>query len=251
MTRFKDKVVLITGAGSGFGLAAAKAFAAEGAQLALSDVNTDGIDLPGALVTTVDVSQEDQIADQVAAVTKQFGRLDIAVNNAGIGGTLSPIVKTPVEEFDQVMAVNARGVFLGMKHQLPAMMAAGSGAIVNISSASGILGAAGLGAYAASKHAVVGLTRAAADEAARFNVRVNAVCPSFADTPLYNALADEVAERQGITREEASQSITKRIPMRRVAKLEEVTTAILWAADPSNTFMTGQTIAIDGGLSAV
>lgn len=251
MSRFDGKVVMITGAGSGFGLDAAKRFAAQGALLSLSDLNTDAIDLPGALISTVDVRDENALAAQVAATLDTFGKLDIAVNNAGYGGALSSLVDTPTEEFDKLMAVNLRGVFLGMKHQLPPMLAARSGAIVNISSASGLVGAGALAAYAASKHGVVGLTRSAADEVARFGIRVNALCPSFADTPLFNEMADAVADQHGMTRQDAYARITKRIPMRRVAHVNEVTQAILWAADPENSFMTGQAISIDGGLTAI
>ncbi|MHA3915949.1 SDR family NAD(P)-dependent oxidoreductase [Halovulum sp. GXIMD14793] len=251
MSRFAGKVVLITGAASGFGLMVAQDLAAQEARLSLSDIAPDGIDIPDAMISKVDVSQEADIAGQVADTLDRFGQLDIAINNAGIGGRMAPITETTVEEFDQLMAVNARGVFLGLKHQLPPMLAAGSGAIVNVSSASGLVGAAAIASYAAAKHAVIGLTRSAADEVARRNVRVNAVCPSFADTPLFNAMADDMAARYDTDRSGAYDRITRRIPMRRVAKVSEVTQAILWACDPANSFMTGQAISIDGGLTAI
>lgn len=251
MSPFQGKTVLITGAGNGFGLATARAFAAQGAQLALSDVDVQGIDIAGALVQQVDVSHEDQISGHVEACLARFGRIDVAVNNAGIGGAMAPIWETDVADFDRVMAVNARGVFLGMKHQIPPMIVAGGGAIVNISSASGLVGAAAMSAYAASKHAVVGLTRSAADEVARFKLRVNAICPSFTDTDLFNELADALGAKHGLDRADAYKRITSRIPMRRVAHVDEVVQAVLWAADPGNSFMTGQAIAIDGGLTAV
>lgn len=250
MSRFDGQVVLITGAASGFGAEAAKRFAAEGAQLALSDrVAFEGPE--GALVDQVDVSQEADHEAHIARVIERFGRLDIAINNAGIGETMEPITKTRVETFDRTMAVNARGVFLGMKHQLPPMLAAGHGSILNIASAAGIVGAGHLSAYAASKHAVVGLTRAAADEVARKGVRINALCPSFAATPLFNAMADQMADLRGEDRDAAYARISARVPMRRVAEVGEIVQAMLSVCDPANTFMTGQAIAVDGGLSAV
>jgi len=127
----------------------------------------------------------------------------------------------------------------------------GGGAILNVASAAGVLGAGMLSAYAASKHAVVGLTRAAADECARMNIRVNAICPSFASTPMFNHMADTMAERRSMSREEAYARIAVRVPMRRVARPEEIVQAMLWIVDPENSFMTGQAVSIDGGLTAV
>lgn len=253
--RFKDKVVMITGAASGFGAKAAQSFAAEGAKLALCDLDADSftkMELPkGTLIARVDVSREDDIAEFVSKTISQFGQLDVAINNAGISNVMKPLTATPVEEFDRIMAVNARGVFLGMKHQLPPMMSAGQGAVLNISSAAGVLGAGYLSAYAASKHAVVGLTRAAADEAARKGVRVNALCPAFASTPMFETLSDEMGAEQGLSPQEIRDKITARVPMRRVADAHEIVQAMLWACAPENSFMTGQAISIDGGLSAV
>jgi len=258
--RFDGHVVLITGAGSGFGAAAARAFATEGARLALSDRDGAAVTAvagelrdAGAEVldATVDVTEEAQVADHVAALLHRFGQLDVAVNNAGVCHPLMPLADTPLEVFERMMAVNARGVFLGLKHQLPPMVARGTGVVLNIASAAGLVGAGGLAAYAASKHAVVGLTRAAADEAARHGVRVNALCPSFADTPLFHGIADPLATARGTDRAGVEARISGRVPMRRVARTQEVVQAMLWACAPDNTFMTGQAIAIDGGLTAV
>ncbi|PKP79599.1 MAG: short-chain dehydrogenase [Alphaproteobacteria bacterium HGW-Alphaproteobacteria-2] len=258
--RFAGRVVLITGAGSGFGAAAARAFATEGASLALSDRDgaalaavADGLRVAGAkvLAAEVDVTEEADVAGHVADVLARLGRLDVAVNNAGVCQALLPLAETPLAEYERMMAVNARGVFLGLKHQLPLMVAQGAGAILNIASAAGLVGAGGLAAYAASKHAVVGLTRAAADEVARHGVRVNALCPAFADTPLFAELAAPFAEVRGIDRAGAEARIASRVPMQRVARTDEVVQAMLWACAPENSFMTGQAIAIDGGLTAV
>ncbi|MBM7069640.1 SDR family NAD(P)-dependent oxidoreductase [Actibacterium sp. 188UL27-1] len=249
--RFTGQVVLITGAASGFGAEAARRFAAEGARLVLSDLDPIADPPIDVLDHPADVSDADQMAALHEAALDRFGQIDVAINNAGIGHDLAPLTDIPVEAFDRMMAVNARGVFLGMKHQLPGMIARKSGVILNVSSAAGLLGASHLSAYAASKHAVVGLTRAAADEVARAGVRVNAVCPSFAATPLFNEMADDIATKRGMDRETAYTHIAARIPMRRVARVEEVVQAMVWACDPANSFMTGQTISIDGGLTAV
>ena len=258
--RFVGKVVQITGAASGFGALAARRFAAEGARLALSDIDgaglaerTEALRADGAEVFSapLDVADETAVADHLAALTRRFGGLDVAINNAGLGHPLAPLHKLDTATFDRVMAVNARGVFLGMKYQLPAMLAAGRGAILNVASAAGLVGAGSLSAYAASKHAVVGLTRAAADEVARRGIRVNALCPSFAATPLFDEMADQIATRHGATRDAAYGRISARVPMGRVARPEEVVQAMLWICAEDNSFMTGQAIAIDGGLTAV
>jgi NAD(P)-dependent dehydrogenase (short-subunit alcohol dehydrogenase family) len=258
--RFENRVVMITGAAGGFGAAAARRFAAEGAALVLSDMDkpglaslTDDLTRNGSAVFSelVDVTSEKEIESHIASAATALGPLDVAINNAGIGQSLAPLTETTLADYDRIMAVNARGVFLGMKHQLPGMIALGRGAILNVASAAGLVGAGQLAAYAASKHAVVGLTRAAADEVARKGIRINALCPSFAPTPLFNEMADEIGARHGMTREDAYARIAARIPMRRVARVDEVVQAMLWACDPANSFMTGQTISIDGGLTAV
>lgn len=256
--RFLEKVVMISGAASGFGRLAARQFAAEGAKLSLSDIDADGLADTARMVSEVphltcqiDVRTESDHARWVAETREAFGRIDIALNNAGAGQPMTRIPDTPVEEFDRMMAINARGVFLAMKHQLPVMAEARGGAILNTASAAGLVGSGHLAAYAASKHAVVGLTRAAADEYARYNVRVNAICPSFAVTPLFDEMADEIAEARGESREDAYGRIAGRIPMRRVAGPEEVVSVMLSIVDPANTFMTGQAISVDGGLTAV
>lgn len=250
---YEGRVVLVTGAAGGFGALAARRFAAEGARLALSDVA--GVEALaeelGAFGEAVDVSDEEAVERHVARTLERYGRLDVAINNAGVGHALVPLTKLPVAEFDRMMAVNARGVFLGMKHQLPPMIEAGRGAILNVASAAGLVGAGHLAAYAASKHAVVGLTRAAADEVARHGVRVNALCPSFAATPLFEEMADAVMERHGGDRAEAHARIAARVPMRRVARPEEIVQAMLWICHDDNAFMTGQAVALDGGLTAV
>jgi NAD(P)-dependent dehydrogenase (short-subunit alcohol dehydrogenase family) len=258
--RFAGNSVLITGAGSGFGRLAAERFAGEGARLTLQDISDAGlaetaerVRAKGGEVAALagDVSVEAHAKTLVELALASYGRLDIALNNAGTGNGIAAIPQISVEDFDRVMAVNARGVFLGMKYQIPAIAKGGGGSILNTASAAGVIGAGYLGAYAASKHAVVGLTRAAADESARQNIRINAICPSFAATPMFNAMADQMSAERGMTREEAYARIASRVPLRRVAAPEEIVQAMLWIVSPENSFMTGQAISIDGGLTAV
>jgi len=257
--RFANKVVMITGAAGGFGAAAALRFAQQGATLVLSDMDKAKLDeftdsLPDSVryqAERIDVTQEFEIISHIEQSIKIFGAIDVAINNAGIGQALLPLSETSEADFDRVMAVNTKGVFLGMKHQLPGMIKRKSGVILNIASAAGLIGAGHLAAYAASKHAVIGLTRSAADEVARYGIRVNALCPSFAPTALFNEMADDIGTRYGVDRQEAYDRVTARIPMRRVAEIGEVVQAMLWACDPENSFMTGQAISIDGGLTAV
>ncbi len=173
------------------------------------------------------------------------------MNNAGLGHDVKPLHFLTVEDFDLNMNVNAKGVFLCMKYQIPLMQKAGGGAIVNTASAAGLVGSGHLSLYSAAKHAVVGLTKAAADENAKRGIRVNALCPSFSATPMVDEMADIVGGRSGLSREEAFTHIASRIPMGRVSEPEEVVQAMLWICAPENSFMTGQAIAIDGGLTAV
>lgn len=258
--RFEGLTVMLTGAAGGFGRAAAERFAAEGARLILSDIAetplralADRLSDAGAevLAERVDVTEEAQIAAHVTRALSRFHALDVAVNNAGIAPPLAPLTATDAATYDRVMAVNARSVFLAMKHQIPPMHAAGGGAILNVASAAGLVGAGQMAAYAASKHAVVGMTRAAADEVAGLGIRVNALCPAFAATPLFEGIADALAGRRGESRAATDARFTRRIPMGRIASAAEVADAMLWLADPANSFMTGQAVALDGGLTAV
>jgi NAD(P)-dependent dehydrogenase (short-subunit alcohol dehydrogenase family) len=256
MGEFEGKVVLVTGAGQGFGRLAAQRFAEAGAAVVLGDIDRDKLTETGALVAEAggrailhpcDVASESDVKALVAAAGTAFGGLDIAVNNAGIVHDMARLPDLSFADFQKMMAVNAGGVFLGMKYQIPALLARGGGAIVNISSAAGLLGAPMLSAYAASKHAVIGLSRAAADEYARRNIRINAVCPSFAAT----RMGESGLTALGGTREEAIAKMTARVPMRRMGRPEEVVEAILWLASDRSSFVTGQALAVDGGLTAV
>lgn len=253
---FQGKVALITGAGSGIGRATALAFGAAGATVVVSDVNETGGQETVALVAQAggdalfvgaDVSRPDEVAALVAETVRHFGRLDIAVNNAGIGGAWARTADYPLAEWERVLAVNLSGVFYCMQQELRQMLAQdgtaqSGGAIVNVASIAGQRALANSPAYTASKHGVIGLTRTAAQEYARQNIRVNAVCPVFTRTPLFDGMIEghsHLAER-----------FEKSIPMRRFGQPEEVAAAILWLCSDAAGFVTGQALNVDGGLTA-
>src|SRR5690606_12853560 len=256
MGRFDGLTVLISGAAGGFGSGAAKRFAAEGARLVLSDINATRLEAcAGALdaevaALTGDIADESLSERLVALALERFGSLDIAVNNAGIAQDFMRLPAVPSAGARRRLDIDVLGVFYAMKHQLPVMerqAAAGrKAAIVNIASVAGIAGAPKLSVYSAAKHAVVGLTRSAAAEYARRGVRVNAVCPSFARTEMALAAFSDAPDRKA-----AEAEMTRGVPMRRLAEVDEIVEVILFAADPANSFMTGQTLAADGGITAV
>lgn len=259
--RFHDAAVLVTGAAGGLGRAAAERFAEEGASLVVSDRDEAGLDaLAGSLrargcrveALAGDVGQEETAAALVRAAQGAFGRLDVAVNNAGIVHPFAKLVDIDGAVMERMLAVNVMGVFHGLKHQIPAMERAfaesgRTGAILNVASVAGLVGAPLLSAYAAAKHAVVGLTRSAAAETARRGVRINALCPAFTRT---NMVTGSLHEMRG-SEDEAIARIVSTMPMRRLGEPAEVVEAMLWICSPANSFMTGQAIAVDGGLSAV
>lgn len=251
---FKNKVILITGSASGFGKALAEEFSKEGASLILSDINVqqgqavaDQINADGgkAVFTKCDVSQAEDVKNMVELGISAFGKLDIAINNAGIAGN-NLRTKThdfTEEEFDKVMDINAKGVWLCMKYQLPHLLQNKGGIIINIASVAGLLAVPGNIAYAASKHAVIGMTKTAAIEYANKNIRVNAVCPAFTDTAM---VQNSIMQDQ-----EFAQRLIMLNPMRRLGQPEEITAVIRFLCSEKNSFMNGQAIAVDGGLTAV
>lgn len=256
--RFDGKTVLITGATGGFGSQTAKRFSDLGARLVLSDLNDAPLnDLAQSLDADVatlcgDVRKAEFHHQLVELAQSTFGGLDIAVNNAGIVSPMQRIPDTDPEFAKTVLDVDLLGVFYALQAQLPVMAAAfenkeQQGAIVNIASAAGLVGSPFLGIYAAAKHGVVGLTRSAAAEYGRKNVRVNAICPSFAATTMLTDYLD--ASPKG--REAAEMALTRGIPMARIGAVDEVVEAILFAASSANSFMTGETLSVDGGLTAV
>ncbi|MCW3783626.1 SDR family NAD(P)-dependent oxidoreductase [Defluviimonas salinarum] len=250
--RFDNKVVMITGAASGFGAIAVRRFAAEGARLALSDIAAAGTpEGAEAIVDRVDVTDEAQVAAHAVRTIERFGRIDIAINNAGAGQSPTPLQDMSLDTFERVLAINARGVFLGMKYQLPGMIENRAGVILNIASVAGLRGSPQMSAYLAAKHAVVGLTKAAACEVAHKGIRVNALCPFFAATPMAEEFAANLGARRGGGVEEGMAQLGSGTPMRRVGRPEEIVQAMLWLCDPVNSYTTGQSIAIDGGKTAI
>lgn len=246
MTEFSGKTALVTGAAGGFGQVLATRLSAAGANVVLGDLNEGSLKalatkLPGGCAfqrcdVTVESDQESLVALAIAA----FGRLDIAINNAGGTSSMKGFVDTTEEDIDWNFALNAKGTFFGMKHQIRQMIEGGGGSVLNVASVAGISGAPKNTAYCVSKHAVVGMTRTAAVEYAKRNVRVNAVCPYFSLTPLVTE--SNLIERKG--------QLEAAVPMKRLADPEEVVAAILGIVAPSNSYLTGQAIAVDGGLSA-
>lgn len=247
---FENRVALITGAASGIGLATAKAFAQAGASVALADVDGDAANAAAealvkaghrAIGISCDVAQIDQVEAMVQEVIATFGRLDAAFNNAGIQNLLAETADATVEDYDKVMSVNLRGVWSCMKFELEYMRRQGSGTIVNCSSLGGLIGGAERANYHAAKHGVIGLTKSAALEYAARNIRVNAVCPGLIWTPMVDQM---VAAGQG----EALEGMTRAVPMGRHGKPEEIADAVLWLSSSASSYVTGQSISVDGGF---
>ncbi|MBN3789570.1 glucose 1-dehydrogenase [Burkholderia sp. Ac-20353] len=247
---YAGQVVMITGAASGFGALLASELAAMRARLVLGDLNTEGLErvaeplrAAGADVIALrcDVSREADVASLVSAAVANFDRLDIGVNNAGIAPPMKALIDTDEADLDLNFAVNTKGVFFGMKHQIRQMLAQGSGVILNVASMAGLGGAPKLAAYAASKHAVVGLTKTAAVEYARRGIRVNAICPFYSATPMVTD--SDIADRQDF--------LAQGSPMKRLGRPEEVVATMLMLCAQENAYMTGQAVAVDGGVSAL
>ncbi len=238
---------MITGAASGFGRLLAEKLSGYGAKVVVGDIDVDGVtalagDLGGEIVAMgCDVADEAQVRAMVDAAVERFGRLDIAINNAGIAGTMRSLVDTTEEDMDRCFAINTKGVFFGMKYQVPVMVKQGGGAILNVSSMAGINAAPKAAAYAAAKHAVIGLTKTAAVEYGRKNVRVNAVCPFFTLTPMVEDFVDK--DTQAL--------VAGGSPMKRLGEPGEVVDTMLHIVHPDNSYLNGQAIAIDGGVSAI
>ena len=244
-------MALITGAGSGIGRATALVFSREGALVACSDIDPESgqqtarmiQDLGGeASFFAADVSVATDVAALVDDTVDRYGRLDVAYNNAGIGGLGKPTDEHTLEEFERTMGVNTKGVFLGMKYQIPPMLAQGGGVIVNTASMVGLIGMAGIGPYAASKHAVVGLTRSAALEYASRGIRINCVCPGIIRTPINQKFWDKFPE--------AEEEWLPIEPIGRYGDPEEVAEVVAWLSSDDASFVHGHAMTVDGAATA-
>ncbi|MBP2316589.1 glucose 1-dehydrogenase [Azospirillum soli] len=244
--RHGDRVALVTGAGSGIGRATALAFARSGARVVVADIarpsGEETVSLiagegGSAVFVPVDVADAASVEAMVAAAVAHYGRIDCAFNNAGILPVKARTAECSEDDWDRTIAVNLKGVWLCMKHEIRQMLAQGGGAIVNASSVAGLKGYALTSPYVASKHAIVGLTRTAAIEYGPDNIRVNAVCPGAVMTDLVRGLGTSVQSLEGR-------------PMARYAEPEEIAAAVLWLCSDEASFVTGSALPIDGGLSA-
>jgi NAD(P)-dependent dehydrogenase (short-subunit alcohol dehydrogenase family) len=245
---FNGQVALVTGAASGMGLATARAFAQAGAAVVLADRNENAVLAAAKALTAAghkaigvacDVADEAQAAAMVARAVSTFGRLDMAYNNAGILGPMGDVTEETAEGFDGVNAVNLRGVWTCMKHELLHMRTQGGGAIVNCSSLGGLVGLPGRAAYHASKHGVIGLTKCAAMDYAAKGIRINAVCPGCIDTPMGDGI-DPAAMKEFLRDQ----------PIGRMGRAEEVAAAVLWLCSPGASFILGVALPVDGGFVA-
>jgi len=251
---FENKVVLITGGTTGIGRATAIAFAREGARVVISGRRkVEGAETV-ALVEKAggkgffvqsDVSDEAQVKALVQTVVDQFGRLDIAFNNAGIDNESSPLTESTVEQYNRVFDINVKGVFLSLKYEIPALLKSGGGSIVNTSSIAGSIGLAGIGLYVATKHAVNGLTKVAALETAKQGIRVNSVSPAAIETPMLERFIGGVDAPS-----DNRKYLAGLHPVGRTGTPEEIASAVLYLSSPGASFITGHDLIVDGGFTA-
>jgi NAD(P)-dependent dehydrogenase (short-subunit alcohol dehydrogenase family) len=248
MSKFEGKVSVVTGAGSGIGRATALAFAREGASVAFADILEQDnqetarmiMDLGGhALAITCDVARNDDVRRALDETVKTFGRLDFAFNNAGIEYAFKPAAEITEEEWDRIIDIDLRGVFLCMKHEIPLMLKQGGGAIVNTSSGAGVKGFKGGAAYVPAKHGVVGLTKAAALDYAQSNIRINAVCPGIIDTSMMQRFSGGTPEGR--------QTVIAQEPVGRMGTPDEIAAAVVWLCSDAASFVVGSAMVVDGG----
>lgn len=247
---FQGQVALVTGAASDMGLATARAFACAGAAVTLADLGkealgraVDEINAAGgkAIGVICDVADESQVAAMVERTVAEFGHLDAAYNNAGIQIPASDVADQSAEDYDRISAINQRGVWACMKHELRQMRKQGSGAIVNCSSIGGVVGRAGIAAYHGTKHGVIGLTRSVALEYAECGIRINAVCPGTIATPMVSDMLDK-----GMLKMD---DLLRDLPMKRLGTGDEIAGAVLWLCSSGSTFVTGHALLVDGGFT--
>ncbi len=251
-----DKIALVTGGGGGIGRAASLALAAEGARVMVVDVDgaaaaatAQAVRARGGAAEALeaDVRRAEQVQRYVRQTLERFERIDIFLNNAGIEGTVAPVAEYPEEVFDQVMAVNLKGVFLGLRYVLPGMIEQRAGSVINMGSVAGVVGAPGMCAYSASKHAIVGLTRTAAAEVGRQGVRVNAVCPSAIQTRMMGSLEELLSPGNP---EAIREKFVARNPLGRYGQPEEVAQVVVFLASEAASFVNGVAMLVDGGRTA-
>lgn len=249
--RLDGKIALITGAGSGIGRASALTFAREGAKVAVADKLVDGgqetvrmVEAAGGTASfiEVDVSDAASVEAMINATVETYGRIDCAYNNAGIEGQVAPTDSYADDMFDKVIAVNLTGVWLCMKYEIPRLLEHGGGAIVNTASGAGLIGVAGLSAYVASKHGVIGLTKTAALEYAKSGIRVNAVCPGLIQTPM--------VERLTADQPQLGEALVAMEPVGRTGRPEEIAESVVWLCSDAASFVTGHAMSVDGGFVA-
>ena len=245
--KFDNKAALVTGAGSGIGRYSALAIAHEGARVMVSDINTEGGEETVQMIQEskgaahffqCDVSQTDQIKNLIQATTDKYGRLDYAINNAGISMRPSSTVELDEAEWDRVININLKSVYLCMKYEIPHMQKIGGGVIINMSSLAGFRGKAGTLAYSASKHGVIGMTKTAALEYAKEGIRINAICPGLTESGMTAGLDQ---------RPELAESLLALIPMGRMGLSQNIADAAVWLCDDTASFITGHVLVIDGG----
>jgi NAD(P)-dependent dehydrogenase (short-subunit alcohol dehydrogenase family) len=254
MARLQDKTAIVTGGSGGIGIAVATLFAGEGANVLLVDLDETALrqavaSIPHESVSYIaaDVTRPEQVEQYVRTAVSRYGGVDILVNNAGIEGEVNPIPDYSIETFDRVIAVNVRGVWLGLKYVIPEMRRRGGGSIVITSSVAGIKGTAGIAAYTASKHAVIGLMRTASLECAADGIRVNTVNPAPIETRMIRSLEQQFAPEDP---EQAREARMKRIPLQRYGSPDEVARIMLFLASDESSYCTGGVYMVDGGISA-
>ena len=252
--KFEGKVALVTGGTSGIGKATAIAFGKEGAKVVISgrrevkgQETVELIEAAGGKAKFVqsDISIESDIKKLIDEIVANFGRIDFAFNNAGVDGDNAPLHEQSVEQFDKLMAINVRGLFICMKYEITQMLSQENGVIVNNSSMGGLIAFPGLSPYHASKHAVMGLTRSAALDYAKFGIRINAVNPGIIDT----AMIDRYIEKTGGS-ENDGQQLTQVVPMNRMGKPEEIAATVMFLCSEAASYVTGQSLVVDGGYTA-